>query len=324
MEAFTLRKKNKLLLCLLILFSSVLIQPALHQPVSAIGLNDVDYGLFCIWNDTDKPEFLQRVAEGKFDVLLPKIGSWNADNTLSLPPASRINDFISKVKNVNPNIKVIAWFSSIPDVMPDLSTLALRQKCIDEVVRLVNYADWDGVLDDTEVYIGTETNQFHYFTSCANVIEGLGVVYYPWMGYKNLPYVTSQRAAVGAYGTYSFFETEWKNALDISQETADVAFSWYLIVDNYLDKPTLSQQLEVLDEKIAERGVDYYSKIDILGLYYYKSITEADWNAWTNWIAQDLNPAPLSPDFVFPLEYVLAGIVALVGIALLFFFMKRK
>ncbi len=45
---------------------------------------------------------------------------------------------------------------------------------------------------------------------------------------------------------YSFFETEWKSALDISQENADVAFSWYLIVDNYLDRPTLGQQLEFL------------------------------------------------------------------------------
>ena len=70
----------------------------------------------------------------------------------------------------------------------------------------------------------------------------MGIVYYPWMWYKNLLYVTSQRAAIGAYGTYSFFETEWKIALDISQETADVAFSWYLIVDNYLDTPTLRQQ----------------------------------------------------------------------------------
>ena len=73
----------------------------------------MDYGLFCIWNDVDKPGFLDHVSEGKFDVLLPKIGSWNTDNTLSLAPASRINDFISKVKNVNPDIKVIAWFSSI-------------------------------------------------------------------------------------------------------------------------------------------------------------------------------------------------------------------
>ncbi len=320
MEVFTLRKKNKLLLCLLLLFSSIFIQPAIHQPVSAIELTDVDYGLFCIWNDVDKPEFLQRVAEGKFDVLLPKIGSWNADNTLNLVQASEINDFISKVKKVNPNVKVIAWFSSIPDVMPDLSTLELRQKCVDEVVRLVNYADWDGILDDTEVYIGTETNQFHYFTSCASVIEGLGVVYYPWMGYKNLPYVNSQRAAVGAYDDHSFFEEEWKSALDVSQETADVAFSWYLIVDRYSDKPTLSQQLEFLGEKIAKRGFAYYSKMDIFGLYYYKSIAEDDWDVWTSWIAQDLNPAPLSPEFVFPLESVIAGIAAIA----IFLLLRKK
>ena len=108
LESFTLRKKNKLLICFLLFFSfSVLCQPLLNQQVSATELNDVDYGLFCIWNDTDKPEFLQRVAEGKFDVLLPKIGSWNTDNTLSLAPASRINDFISKVKTLILTLKLL-------------------------------------------------------------------------------------------------------------------------------------------------------------------------------------------------------------------------
>ena len=86
----------------------------------------------------------------------------------------------------------------------------------------------------------------------------------------------------------------------------------------------MREQLEFLDEKIAERGIAYYSKMDILGLYYYQSITEDDWDAWSSWINSNSNPSPLSPDFVFPLEYVLAGIAAIVGSVLLFFCMKRK
>ncbi len=69
----------------------------------------------------------------------------------------------------------------------------------------MNYANWDGVLDDTEKYVGTKSDQLQYFTDCAGVIEGMGFVYYPWMWYKNLPSVNSQRSAVGAYGSLFVF-----------------------------------------------------------------------------------------------------------------------
>ena len=253
-----------------------------------MGIDDVDYGLFCLWNDVDDPEFLGRIVQGEFDVLVPSIGSWNEDNTLNIISTSEINEFISKVKNVNSNIKIIAWFSTYPkDVLPNLSTPELRQKCVDEVEGLVNYANWDGILDDTERWIGTKDDQFQYFTECAKTIESKGVLYYPWMWYSSLAYVNSQRVAIGAYASHTLYETEWKNALDRCQETTDVAFSWYMMCDHYSDTPTLKQQLEFLDEKIAEKGANYYSKMDILGLYYYSSMQEEDWDAWVSWITKN-------------------------------------
>ena len=89
LEAFALGRENKLLLCFFFLIFTASI---LFQPVLTIGLNDVEYGLFCIWNDVDNPRFLERVAEGKFDVLLPKIGTWRSNNTLALVSTSEVNE----------------------------------------------------------------------------------------------------------------------------------------------------------------------------------------------------------------------------------------
>jgi hypothetical protein len=251
----------------------------------------VDLGLFYSWQEPNS-EFLNRLNEGKFDVVLPNIGNW-IDNTLNLIPASDINEFISSVKNVNPNIKVFAWFGTYPRELnnPDLTTPALRQQCIDEVVRLVNYANWDGILDNTEDWIGSETDQFEYFSDCASAVESMGVAYYPWMFPSNMPLVDSQRDAIGAYGADPWNEDQWKAWLDDAQEYANVGFSWYMMVKPS-SSPTLWEQLQFLDYKIAQRGANYYSKMDVLGIYYYQAMENEDWDAWISWINQTPSPTP--------------------------------
>ena len=291
MPKTSLIEKSIHLLAVAMLVGVLFVSQGSSLPIP-IELEYGDYVLLCNYSDLS-PTFLSRIAAGKISILVPSMAHWRADNTLIYEgSSSEMDNFINQVKQANPDAKIIpcVWAQNPYTEIPDLSTSALRQKCVNEVVKFLNYKPWDGIFDDTERWVGTHTNHFHYFSACAAAVEATGKIYYPWLWWRDLDYVKSQRDAVGAYGSHAFPEATWKQAIDFCQEHANVECWWTMMVEHSLNYPTLSQQLTFLNQKSAEKGSGYYSKLTV-GLYRYRSMTDEDWTVWINWVNKSATTA---------------------------------
>ena len=253
-------------------------------------------------------EILQFIGDGKFDFIVLTAAKMKADNTLGYD-YDNLNNIITAVKSEYPQVEVYADIYSFAGAsvssgshdkatepgldIPDWSTAALRQTAINSIVSFWNQfsGKFDGIIDDTEVYYGTNENHYNHFTEAATVLEPMGVPYYPWLYYGNLPFIGSKHAAVGLYGGHSYYEDGWKSALDRVQQDSDSTLYYqpkdgymiWIIVEHYLDYPTVSEQLEFFDEQIAKNGLSYYDKMESFGMWWYRELTEEDKQAWISW-----------------------------------------
>lgn len=250
---------------------------------------NVKYALWCKYQDlTNNPtQFLSRLKTGKINALIVNMMCWNKGNTLYYH-ADSINNFVNQVKSANPQIEVYAgiYYGSYK---PDLTTATSRRTCSNALKAFWNQFSGKlaGILDDTEVYVGTKENQLAYFSDCASVLKPLGVKYYPWLFYRDFTCITAQRCAVGFYGGHVWYETMWKTAFERLRvdAAAKTGYQVWLMAEHYSDYPTVKKQLQFLDDQLAlNGGWSYYPKMELLGLWWYNTLTAEDWNAWVTWV----------------------------------------
>jgi hypothetical protein len=285
------------LLCafLFVTISSAIL-PALSLQYSSTGISSygaVNYSgtgekiminaLWCTYGDLSST-FLNRIVAGKitqFDILY---AHWEGNTLVYNYADSDWNYFINQVKSVVPTATFYAWIASSPPYNPpDISTPSNRQNMVNQLIPVANKPYLNGIFDDTEYYTGTEQNHFDYFNLGASTIEPIKR-YYPWMYPTWMPYVNSQRDSVGAYNGNAWHESEWKSRLDLVNSYANVGYIWGLMAgDEGASGVSLSMQLAWFDDKIAANGWPYYSKLEAIEIYWYLSMSDADWNAWINW-----------------------------------------
>jgi len=58
----------------------------------------------------------------------------------------------------------------------------------------------------------------------------------------------------------------------------------WLIAEHYSDYSTIREQLVFLEQEIAEKGISLYLKMDSVGIWWYRSMTADDWDAWIAWV----------------------------------------
>jgi len=289
------------------------------------GSKPFDYGLWFSLSDFNTPEktqsALQFIGDGKIDLIVLTTPRMNDDNTLSYSEGT-INNIISTVKTAYPQIEVWAsvfsWDSDThsgahdkatePGLnIPDFSTSTLRQKSINEIVAFWNQfsGKFDGMIDDCEVYYGTGSNQMHYFSEAAAVLESMGVPYYPWLRYTHTIYTKAKKASVGLYDAHAYPETQFKEAMDLVQNNADNppeglygkdGYQFWLIVEqpSHVDDPKIPEQLEFFDEQIALRGWDFYDKLEMLGIWWYRAMEQSDKDAWISWVNRGVKEPPIT------------------------------
>jgi hypothetical protein len=257
-------------------------------------------GIWC-YLSAMSPQFLLDINRGHFDFIVLGAGSIWSDNLLHV--TSTFGSAVSQVKQANPNVEIYASIASWAGAgkhsglwskeedpslnIPDFSTNDLRQKTVQSVVDFyIQYQHIiDGIVDDCEVYYGNSINdQYQYFNLCSGSISYM-TYYTVWVHYAYTLSTSAKDVSVGLYGGHGYYETEWKTALDRVQTDSNSknGYQLWLMVEHYLDYPTVRQQLAFFDDKTTEHGWDYYNKLDAIGLWWYDSMTEDDWNAWITW-----------------------------------------
>ncbi len=283
-----LRKTILAAILIVSLFFSVEANPVLVSP-------DLEYSLWCAYSDMST-EFMNRIRDGKIDVLIINAAAIKTDNTIVYSfSKEQLEGFKTQVRTVNPDMKIYADIYSFK-TYPDKTTTEARQKIISSVVSFVEYFgdSFDAIVDDTEWYTGTIVDHMRYFTECAKVIEGMGVPYYPWLHYNQLLLTTAKKCAVGLYGSHAYHESEWKTAFDKVQSTSHTkdGYMIWLIAEHYQDYPTIRQQLGYFNDRMLARGVEFYSRMESFGIWWYSSTTEDDWDAWISWVNGKIEPTP--------------------------------
>jgi len=208
-----MREKKALSTAIMLLLVSVSLL-SFSSGFISLSTKKFDYALWCTYSDLS-PEFLERLNLGRIDILVINSASVKTDNTITYSfTREQLDGFVSQVRVVNSNMKFYADIYSYRD-FPDKSTPEKRQVIIDEAVAFMNYFGnrFDAIIDDTEKYVGTTADHLQYFSECSEVVETLGVPYYPWI-YKYLPSTLATRCAVGLYGSHAYYETEWKSAFE--------------------------------------------------------------------------------------------------------------
>lgn len=254
------------------------------------------YILMCQYPDfkADPDQLIDRVVRGKFDTVTGTTLLWKEKNEIRYGwTREELDNMVAGIKSFVPDCKFFPWLSSFY-VSPDLTTEAKRQQCIEEVLKF--YGDnslFDGLLDDTENWIGTATNHYHYFSYCAAAMENLGP-YYPWLRYTHLDYVKSEYAAVGLYDSHPYKKEQWLDALNlIAEKSMSGEYprpqNWCILMAG--DTPTLTQQIQYLQE---QGGPEAYPTLKF-GVYWYKSMTSKDWEAWYNFVGGSIPEEPPEP-----------------------------
>jgi len=278
------------------LFFSVKANPVLVSP-------DLEYSLWCTYSDLST-EFLNRILDGKIDILVINAAAIKTDNTITYSfSKEQLEGFKTQVRTVNPDMKFYAAIYSFK-TYPDKTTTEARQKIISSVVSFIEYfgASFDAIVDDTEWYTGTIVDHMRYFTECAKVMEGMGVSYYPWLAYNQLLLTTAEKCAVGLYGSHAYHESEWKTSFDKVQGTSHTkdGYMIWLIAEHYQNYPTIRQQLGYFNDRMIARGVEFFSRLEGFGIWWYRSTTEDDWNAWISWVNGKIEPTPTPSPAGFP------------------------
>jgi len=279
--------KNKNLVKKIVSISIITLILLISFPFNIVSVQAMERpfetSLFCKYQDLDAG-FLTDIVDHEIDILLYGCAYW-VDHDLTWN-SGEIADFFSQVETAVPTIKIVAWVMSYPpDVNdPDVTTSGGRTDMVDEVLLLSAVADWYGIIDDTENYIGTSTNQRQYFSECATAIEPL-MYYWDWLYYTSTPYTTSARDAVGLYDTHAYYETQWKTAIDLVQTNSKTGNMIVMINELVEDPyPLVADQIGFMEDQFATNGYAYYDEMEVVGLYLYSKLTEADWTAWDNFM----------------------------------------
>lgn len=259
----------------------------------------MDYGIFVTHTETGSSTLIGNMNKCHLNVVLPHWYIWQTDNTLryaSGVSSTFINNFRNNITGSIPGAKIYAWASSVNGGdEPDISTAAKRSACAGEMIEWAALNTVDGILDDMEGWVGTDQNHYDYYTQCAATFKtGSSVKYMPWAYWSWVGNnITADYPAIGMYDLLPYSGSQWGTRIDTIQANSSgtVGYGIYVIhgtnASTTANDPDLQHQLELFQTAIdSHGGISYYSKLELVGMYWDYELTDADYDAFQIWVEQ--------------------------------------
>jgi len=280
-----LKAKHKLLVVLAFsLTVIVLIFPVKANPY------DFELLMWCDRPDIDDSGFLSFIVAGEIDILCVSSAQFNSDNELIYSfSTAQFDSFKSSVVAVAPDMKfyanIYSWAYS-----PDITTSENRQDMIDEIEDFITdfTGRFDAIMDDVEVFTGSDQNRWAYLEEASAQIE-VTMPYYGWIHYNWVDQTDLLRPAVGLYGSQNYYESEWKSGFNIVRNEAvaegKTDYGISIMAKEYGDRPQIPDMLGYLEDMIELNGEGYYSLMSHFGVWEYERLTSSEKTAWINFFS---------------------------------------
>lgn len=238
-----------------------------------------------------------RCIAGKINIIIPVLGHWNTDGTISFD--HNINDYknwINTIKSKSQKLRVLGCVICVDPFTPiiDISSQTMRIKMVNEMVNCVNNLGLDGFNDDTEC----STN----FSALLDLWNRMGIAM------KNIGKISS--ADVMNYG--GFLDPVSKNVVidyllpmcynggGFTNGQLQKCIHNQLIISNsplviglgQYQGPTLSDMLSSIDATLPSEDT---TKLRGFAIFEYGTMTNTDWNVWNNWSTKNKYADGITP-----------------------------
>jgi hypothetical protein len=276
---------------------------------------------------------LQQLKNGNFKSIGLCVGAWTTPTNPDYPlgwrhgevtARQKLKQFISVVKAFDSSIIIFccAYGGDTAYGPVDVSTATRRQNMSDAVRKMLNLG-FDGYIDDTEEWTGTDSDIVAWWNlmadTCRNMEKISGVyyrVYYPYTHEEQiLPNLTADYVVARFDPTSANADTMLERVKSLTSRL------WLAQLRNiYTSGETIQFQIDWYNQKFA---AGYPSNFSGFTMWTYNSMDETEWALWNSWALKNLSTN--TPSYTAkPLAEAWESLVACIAVLTIRIRMKNK